>query len=147
LPLRLSATRYQPSGLSPWRDAGHGLSPVSLPARPIYLPTLRNAVPGCPLASSRHGGQQQRCAIGRALVKNPGLLLCDEPTGALDYETSKEVLTLIEEVNRAYGCTVIIVTHNDAIGRMAHRILRLRDGAIAENTLNAHPVPALNLEW
>lgn len=93
------------------------------------------------------GGQQQRCAIGRALVKNPGLLLCDEPTGALDYETSKDILALIEEVNRTYGCTVIIVTHNDAIGRMAHRILRLRDGVIAENILNAHPVPARDLEW
>ena len=93
------------------------------------------------------GGQQQRCAIGRALVKNPGLLLCDEPTGALDYETSKDILALIEEVNRTYGCTVIIVTHNDAIGRMAHRILRLRDGVIAENIQNAHPVPARDLEW
>ena len=93
------------------------------------------------------GGQQQRCAIGRALVKNPGLLLCDEPTGALDYETSKEILALIEEVNRMYGCAVVIVTHNDAIGRMAHRILRLRDGVIAENIPNEHPVPARDLEW
>jgi len=93
------------------------------------------------------GGQQQRCAIGRALVKNPGLLLCDEPTGALDYETSKEILALIEEVNRRYGCTVVIVTHNDAIGNMAHRILRLRDGVIAENIRNEHPVPARDLEW
>ena len=93
------------------------------------------------------GGQQQRCAIGRALVKNPGLLLCDEPTGALDYETSKEILALIEQVNREYGCTVIIVTHNDAIGKMAHRILRLRDGVIAENTLNDEVVPAELLEW
>ena len=93
------------------------------------------------------GGQQQRCAIGRALVKNPGLLLCDEPTGALDYETSKEILALIEEVNRTYGCTVIIVTHNDAIGKMAHRILRLRDGVIAENILNENPTAARDLEW
>ena len=93
------------------------------------------------------GGQQQRCAIGRALVKNPGLLLCDEPTGALDYETSKEILALIEEVNRTYGCTVVIVTHNDAIGSMAHRILRLRDGVIAENILNDSPLPARDLEW
>ena len=74
------------------------------------------------------GGQQQRCAIGRALVKNPGLLLCDEPTGALDYQTSKEILELMEDVNRDYGCTVVIVTHNDAIRHMAHRVLRLRDG-------------------
>ena len=93
------------------------------------------------------GGQQQRCAIGRALVKNPGLLLCDEPTGALDYETSKEILALIEEVNRTYGCTVIIVTHNDAIGNMAHRILRLREGVLAENTVNQNRIPARDLEW
>lgn len=77
------------------------------------------------------GGQQQRCAIGRALVKNPGLLLCDEPTGALDYKTSKEILQLMEDVNHEYGCTIIIVTHNAAIARMANRVLRLRDGRIA----------------
>lgn len=70
------------------------------------------------------GGQQQRCAIGRALVKNPGLLLCDEPTGALDYKTSKEILQLMEDINRTYGCTIIIVTHNAAIARMANRVLR-----------------------
>ena len=74
------------------------------------------------------GGQQQRCAIGRALVKNPGLILCDEPTGALDYKTSKEVLELMERVNQKYGCTLVIVTHNAAIARMADRVLRLRDG-------------------
>ena len=93
------------------------------------------------------GGQQQRCSIGRALVKNPGLLLCDEPTGALDYETSKEILALIEQVNKTYGCTVIIVTHNDAIGGMAHRILRLRDGVIAEDVHNQNVVAARDLEW
>lgn len=93
------------------------------------------------------GGQQQRCAIGRALVKNPGLLLCDEPTGALDYHTSKEVLALIEEVNRQYGCTIVIVTHNDAISHMAHRILRLRDGKLVENTVNNSIVPAADLSW
>ena len=82
------------------------------------------------------GGQQQRCAIGRALVKNPGLLLCDEPTGALDYKTSKEILQLMEDVNRTYGCTIIIVTHNAAIARMANRMLRLRDGRIVEDELN-----------
>ena len=76
------------------------------------------------------GGQQQRCAIGRALVKNPRLLLCDEPTGALDYKTSKEILALIEQVNKEYGCTVVIVTHNDAIKNMATRILRLHDGCL-----------------
>ena len=93
------------------------------------------------------GGQQQRCAIGRALVKNPRLLLCDEPTGALDYKTSKEILQLMEEVNRAYGCTIIIVTHNDAIAQMAHRVLRLRDGKLAQDQVNAHPLPAAQLTW
>ena len=93
------------------------------------------------------GGQQQRCAIGRALVKNPGLLLCDEPTGALDYKTSKEILQLMEDVNREYGCTIIIVTHNAAIARMANRVLRLRDGRIVEDELNESPVAAAELAW
>ena len=93
------------------------------------------------------GGQQQRCAIGRALVKNPGLLLCDEPTGALDYKTSKEILQLMEDVNRTYGCTIIIVTHNAAIARMANRVLRLRDGCIVEDELNESPVAAAELDW
>lgn len=93
------------------------------------------------------GGQQQRCAIGRALVKNPGLLLCDEPTGALDYNTSKEILALMESVNREYGCTVVIVTHNDAIKHMAHRILRLRDGRFVEDRVNTDVRPASSLEW
>lgn len=93
------------------------------------------------------GGQQQRCAIGRALVKNPGLILCDEPTGALDYKTSKEVLELMERVNREYGCTIVIVTHNAAIARMADRVLRLRDGRLAEDEVNESPVPASELDW
>lgn len=93
------------------------------------------------------GGQQQRCAIGRALVKGPGLLLCDEPTGALDYQTSKEILALIEDVNRTYGCTVVIVTHNEAIRGMAHRILRLRDGRLVDDERNEHLVPARDLTW
>lgn len=93
------------------------------------------------------GGQQQRAAIGRALVKNPGLLLCDEPTGALDYKTSKEILGLMEEVNRDYGCTVVIVTHNAAIAGMAHRVLRLRDGELVENKMNERVVPAADLTW
>ena len=93
------------------------------------------------------GGQQQRCAIGRALVKNPGLLLCDEPTGALDYNTSKEILELMEQVNREYACTIVIVTHNDAIRHMAHRILRLRDGQLTEDSRNENILPARELEW
>ena len=93
------------------------------------------------------GGQQQRCAIGRALVKNPGLLLCDAPTGALDYKTSKEILQLMEDVNHEYGCAIIIVTHNAAIARMANRVLRLRDGRIVEDELNESPVSAAELDW
>ena len=93
------------------------------------------------------GGQQQRCAIGRALVKNPSLLLCDEPTGALDYHTSKEILELMERVNREYGSTMIIVTHNDAIRHMSHHILRLRDGMLSEDVYNEHLVPAHELTW
>lgn len=93
------------------------------------------------------GGQQQRCAIGRALVKNPRLLLCDEPTGALDYQTSLEILDLMEQVNRDYGCTIIIVTHNDAIARMSNRIMRLHDGVLVEDSANEAPQSALSLEW
>ena len=93
------------------------------------------------------GGQQQRCAIGRALVKNPGLILCDEPTGALDYKTSKEVLELMERVNREYGCTIVMVTHNAAIAGMADRVLRLRDGRLVEDQVNDAPVSAAELDW
>lgn len=93
------------------------------------------------------GGQQQRCAIGRALVKNPGLILCDEPTGALDYKTSKEVLELMERVNREYGCTIVMVTHNAAIAGMADRVLRLRDGRLVADKVNDAPVSAAELDW
>lgn len=93
------------------------------------------------------GGQQQRCAIARALSKKPGLLLCDEPTGALDYETSLEVLGVLEQVNRDFGCTMIIVTHNEAISRMAHRTMRLREGRIVSDEINQHRLSASELEW
>lgn len=93
------------------------------------------------------GGQQQRCAIGRALVKNPNLLLCDEPTGALDYSTSKEILELIENVNQTYKTTIVIVTHNEAIAGMAHRVLRLHDGKLVENTLQETPASAKDITW
>ena len=99
------------------------------------------------LPNQLSGGQQQRTSIGRAIVKNPDILLCDEPTGALDYKTGKEILKLIETVNRKYGNTVIMVTHNDAIRLMADRVVRLRDGANRSNETNPDKVPAQDLEW
>lgn len=99
------------------------------------------------LPNQLSGGQQQRTAIGRAIIKNPDILLCDEPTGALDYKTSKEILKLIEEVNKKYGNTVIIVTHNDAIKNMADRVIKLRDGAVRKNYVNENKIPAAELEW
>ena len=99
------------------------------------------------LPNQLSGGQQQRTAICRAIVKNPDILLCDEPTGALDYNTSKEILKLIEDVNRKYGNTVIMVTHNDAIRNMADRVVKLRDGQIRKDYLNETKIPAKDLEW
>ena len=99
------------------------------------------------LPNQLSGGQQQRAAIGRAIVKNPDILLCDEPTGALDYHTSKEILKLIETVNQRYGNTIIMVTHNDAIKDMADRVVKLRDGMIRKNYRNEVKIPAIDLEW
>lgn len=99
------------------------------------------------LPSQLSGGQQQRTSIGRAIVKNPDILLCDEPTGALDYNTSKEILKLLEDVNQKYGNTVIMVTHNDAIKNMADRVFTLRDGEIRKNYINENKVSAKDLEW
>ena len=99
------------------------------------------------LPNQLSGGQQQRCAIGRAIVKNPDILLCDEPTGALDYNTSKDILTLIETVNQKYGNTVIMVTHNDPLRQMADRVVRLHDGGIRKNYLNENKLKSLDIEW
>ena len=99
------------------------------------------------LPAQLSGGQQQRTSIGRAIVKNPDILLCDEPTGALDYNTSKEILKLIETVNHKYGNTIVMVTHNDAIKDMADRVVKLRDGMIRKNYQNEQKIPAADLEW
>ncbi|SCX82084.1 putative ABC transport system ATP-binding protein [Lachnospiraceae bacterium XBB2008] len=93
------------------------------------------------------GGQQQRVSIGRAVVKNPDILMCDEPTGALDYKTSKEILALIEDCNSKYGSTVIMVTHNEAIRYMADHVIKLRDGVVRHNDINEAKTPASELEW
>ena len=97
------------------------------------------------LPNQLSGGQQQRTAIGRAIVKNPDILLCDEPTGALDYNTSKDILRLIETVNQKYGNTIVMVTHNDAIKDMADRVVKLRDGMIRKNYTNEQKVPAMDM--
>lgn len=110
--------------------------------RTLGLYEHRNKLP-----NQLSGGQQQRTAIGRAIVKNPDILLCDEPTGALDYHTSREILQLIETVNRRYGNTVIMVTHNDAIKNMADRVVWLRDGSIRKNYRNQERIAANELEW
>jgi putative ABC transport system ATP-binding protein len=97
--------------------------------------------------SQLSGGEQQRVAIARAIVKNPRLLLCDEPTGNLDYQTGKLILSLLAAVNRERGRTVVIVTHNTAIGAMAGRIVRMRSGRIVEITENPNPVSPERIEW
>lgn len=99
------------------------------------------------LPNQLSGGQQQRTAIGRAIVKNPDILLCDEPTGALDYNTSKDILKLIEDVNQKYGNTIVMVTHNDAIKNMADRVIKLRDGMIRTDYVNENKIPAVELDW
>lgn len=96
--------------------------------------------------SQLSGGQQQRCAIARALIKNPKLLLCDEPTGALDSSTSRDILALLEEVNRKYGTTMLIVTHNNSIKNMVDQVVYLKDGLVRKNYRNEKKVPAAELE-
>lgn len=96
--------------------------------------------------SQLSGGQQQRCAIARALVKNPKLLLCDEPTGALDSKTSRDILVLLEEINAKYGTTMLIVTHNNSIKNMVHKVIFIKDGLISKEYENEERVPAAELE-
>ena len=99
------------------------------------------------LPNQLSGGQQQRVSIGRAIIKNPDILLCDEPTGALDYKTSKEILKLIEEVNQKYGNTIIMVTHNEAIKQRADHVIKLRDGKIRHDIVNKEKLTADEIEW
>lgn len=93
------------------------------------------------------GGEQQRVAIARALAKNPKLLLCDEPTGALDYRTGKQILQLLQDTCRHDGITVVIITHNSALAPMADRLIRFKSGQVTEMSLNAHPTPIARIEW
>lgn len=96
--------------------------------------------------SQLSGGQQQRTAIARALIKNPKLLLCDEPTGALDSKTSRDILVLLEKINQKYGTTMLIVTHNNSIKNMVHRVIFIKDGEIAKQYTNDKRIPANELE-
>lgn len=93
------------------------------------------------------GGQQQRTSIGRAMIKNPKLLLCDEPTGALDYYTAKDVLSIIEKMNRHYGTTIVMVTHNEAIAKMAHQVVKLHDGNIDSIVYNQNLLDVKDIDW
>lgn len=108
----------------------------------LGLEELKNRFP-----SELSGGQQQRCSIGRALIKNPKLLLCDEPTGALDYKTSKDILSLIEKINRRYNTTILMVTHNEVISKMTHKTIYIRDGAVYKSTTIEKLLSAAELEW
>ena len=131
LPLVLSGVDY--------RDMEKRLAPI---ASLLGIEKLLNKYP-----YEVSGGQKQRAAVARAIITNPELILADEPTGALDYHTSKEILKLIEDVNKKYGNTVIMVTHNDAIQNMADRVIKLRDGQIRDNIVNNSKVSAADLEW
>ena len=128
--------------LLPSKLAKKGKTDISDTVKKLGVENLLGRYP-----SELSGGQQQRVAIARALVNDPSVLLCDEPTGALDYNTSKEILKLIETVNQKYGNTIVMVTHNDAIKDMADRVVKLRDGMIRKNYLNEHKIPAAELDW
>ncbi len=110
------------------------------------LDTLGLTVHQNKFPSQLSGGQQQRCAIARALIKNPKLLLCDEPTGALDSKTSRDILMLLEKINERYGTTMLIVTHNNSIKNMVHKVIIIKDGLIKKEYENETRVPAAQLE-
>lgn len=116
-------------------DAADTLAKVGLEARMGNFPAQLS------------GGEQQRVAIARALAKNPKLLLCDEPTGALDYQTGKQILQLLQDTCRHDGITVVIITHNSALAPMADRLIRFKSGQVTEMSLNAHPTPIARIEW
>lgn len=116
-------------------DAKEVLTDVGLGSRMYNFP------------SQLSGGEQQRVAIARALAKNPKLLLCDEPTGALDYQTGKAILKLLQDTCRKRGMTVIVITHNLAIAPMADRVIQIKNGRVSEMSVNTHPQPVETIEW
>jgi len=125
------ATEISPRPL----DSARALDLVGLTDRADHFP------------SQLSGGEQQRVAIARAVAKQPEILLCDEPTGALDYSTGKVVLALLRDVNRKTGTTVVIITHNAAVGGMADRVVRIKDGTVSQIEVNERPLEADQIEW
>lgn len=115
------------------------------PAQVLESVGLSNRLGNFPAQLS--GGEQQRVAIARALAKNPQLLLCDEPTGALDYNTGKAILKLLQEMSRTNGMTVIIITHNGALTAMADRVIHVKNGTVVSEEINEMPIPVEKLEW
>ncbi len=115
------------------------------PAKTLEQVGLKERMNNFP--SQLSGGEQQRVAIARALAKNPKLLLCDEPTGALDYVTGKQILKILQDTSRAHGMTVVIITHNLAICPMGDRVIRIKSGKVIENTVNPHPQNIETIEW
>jgi len=116
--------------------------PVEECLQEVELLERKNSFP-----SQLSGGEQQRISIARAVVKNPRLLLCDEPTGALDYKTGILILSLIKKINLKSGCTVVLITHNTAIGAMGDRVIRMRSGEIVDITVNKNPIDPERIEW
>ena len=115
------------------------------PAKTLEQVGLKERMNNFP--SQLSGGEQQHIAIARALAKNPKLLLCDEPTGALDYVTGKQILKILQDTSRAHGMTVVIITHNLAICPMGDRVIRIKSGKVIENTVNHHPQNIETIEW
>ena len=115
------------------------------PAETLYKVGLGERMGNFPAQLS--GGEQQRVSIARAIAKKPKLLLCDEPTGALDYETGKEVLQLLQDICQTQGMTVMIITHNSALAPMAHKVIRFRSGKVTSEEVNATPRPIADIEW
>lgn len=144
---------FQEPRLLPWRTAAENVNAVlsdraqTMPQALAWLERLELSDARDQYPAALSGGMQQRVAIARALAKRPQLLLCDEPTGALDYQTGKQILALLQKQSRENGMTVVIITHNSALTAMADRVIRVRSGQITDVRRNEAPVPVESIEW
>lgn len=144
---------FQEPRLLPWRTAAENVNAVlsdrtqTMPQARAWLERLELGEAAEQYPAALSGGMQQRVAIARALAKRPRLLLCDEPTGALDYQTGKQILALLQKQSRENGMTVVIITHNSALTAMADRVIRVRSGQITDVRRNEAPVPVESIEW